>query len=266
MSSFSIFEEALERHNKCSKIIKVSIEKCLHDSVIEDSGVVLCMNCGTEIKKDITYDKDWRYYGKFDTKNSSDPTRVHLRKEEDKNIYKDISKMNFNHKIITLANQIYKDITKGKIKRGKSRKSIIFACVYEAYVQSDDVQIPGNLIQVFNITRKEGLQGKKFLELRLPKKKMKNYQITPVHLIKDILNKFEANESQVEEVICLYNMIKNRHTLLNRARPQSVAAGLTFYWFQKESIDMSIKEFSKKVNLSELTISKICDIIKSILE
>lgn len=262
----SLFEEALL--NLESKNLEKETTKCTHENIIEDKGVNLCTICGMEIEKKVSYEKDWRFYGRFDTKNASDPTRVHIRKDTEKNIYKDIQKMNFTHEIVEIANSIYLQITKGKIKRGKSRKSIIFACVLEAFYRTekeDNKQIPTQLIKVFNITRKDGLHGRKFLELNLPKKELKNNTVTPVHIIKDILQGFNAKKEQISEVVGLYHKTKDRHTLLNRARPQSVAAGITFYWFKKNKIKITIKEFSKKVNLSELTINNICDIIDEIL-
>ncbi len=268
MSEFVLFEEALKGYKESKKTSKsVTTKKgCEHDSTIEDKGVKLCCDCGMEIKREINYDKEWRYYGKSDTKNSKDPNRVQLRKEDDKNIFKDVRGMNFKDKIVSDANDLYKKTTKGKIKRGKSRKSIIFACVYEAYSQNGNVQIPSNLIQIFNISRKEGLSGRKFLELHLPKRLQKHNQITPIHLIRDIMSKFDASEEQIEQVITIYKSVENKHTKLNRARPQSVAAGLTYYWFVKNKIHINIKEFSSKVKLSELTISKICGIIDELLE
>lgn len=267
MANFKLFEEALSNLDS-EKEIRVKIERnsCKHENVIDEKGVKVCIDCSVELEKEITFDKEWRYYGKSDTKNSSDPTRVHLRKEDDKNIFKDVRGMNFQDKIVSEANVLYLQTTKGKIKRGKSRKSIIFACIYEAFLREGNVQIPNNLIQVFGIERRDGLQGRKFLELHLPKKMQKHNQITPVHLIKDIMKKFDASEDKINEVIEIYNMVKNRHTKLNRARPQSVAAGLTYYWFQKNNININIKEFSGKVKLSELTISKICAIISGILD
>jgi transcription initiation factor TFIIIB Brf1 subunit/transcription initiation factor TFIIB len=253
------------KNNLFNTKIEYILDDCIHDTTIEDAGVTLCISCGIEIRKDLTYDKDWRYYGKFDTKNSKDPNRVHARKCEDKNIFKDVEDMNFTSDIVADANEIYLQITEGKIKRGTSRKAIIFACIFEAYNKKGNIQIPNNLIKTFNITRKEGLQGRKFLELKLPKEKLRNESITPEHIIIDILSKFDASKEQTNQVINLYNSIKNKHTLLNRARPQSVAAGITFYWFEQNKINMTIKDFSKKVNLSELTIIKICDIIKEIL-
>jgi len=77
--------------------------------------------------------------------------------------------------------------------------------------------------------------------------------------------KFEANDEMIEEVNALYKKINNRSSKLNRSRPQSVAAALTFYWICTKNRKITIKDFSKKVELSELTISKNAKEIANIL-
>jgi transcription initiation factor TFIIIB Brf1 subunit/transcription initiation factor TFIIB len=158
-------------------------------------------------------------------------------------------------------------VTKGKIKRGNSRKAIVFASIYLAFIQTDNPETHENLIRVFNLSRKTGLQGLKHVKLNMPKgHDVHLVHITPVHLIKDIMESFKANEEQKTEIIELYNDIKNRHTKLNRARPQSVAAGVTYYWICANKIGITLRDFSKKVNLSELTIGKMAKLISNIVK
>ena len=85
------------------------------------------------MEKSIYQDKEWRYYGQADNKRLSDPNRVHLRKIEDKNIFKDVENMGFSDKIVYIANQIYLQVTNGQIFRGNSRKSVIFACIFHSF-------------------------------------------------------------------------------------------------------------------------------------
>ena len=76
---------------------------------------------------------------------------------------------------------------------------------------------------------------------------------------------FKATIEQKKEVIILYEQIKNRSSKLNRSRPQSVAASLTYYWICQKDINISLKEFAKKVDLSELTINKNTKEVATIL-
>jgi transcription initiation factor TFIIIB Brf1 subunit/transcription initiation factor TFIIB len=70
------------------------------------------------------------------------------------------------------------------------------------------------------------------------------------------MDKFRATSLQKQEVIDIYYKIKNKSSKLNRSRPQSVSSSLVYYWICKKNINISLKDFAKKVELSELTIQK----------
>ena len=203
------------------------------------------------------HEKEWRYYGSSDSKRSSDPNRVQIRKSTERNIRKDVENMGFSEKIINSADTLYTEVTKGQIYRGNSRKAIIFACIFHSYKMCGKHQTPENLIKLFGLNRKNGLKGLKIVNVNAPKNsKIHTTYITPIHLIHDIMGKFKATPQQKKEVIALYGLVKNRSSKLNRSRPQSVAAALTYYWIMKKKLDISLKNFAKKAELSELTINK----------
>ena len=264
MSEFTLFEEALAEYecNKLSaQVNNVKITKntagCCHNEIITENGVISCLECGEEIHHTINHEKEWRYYGPSDSKRASDPTRVQLRKSDDRNITKDVENMGFSETIVTKADELYTQVTKGQIYRGNSRRAIIFACIFHAYKISGKHQTPENLIKLFGLNRKNGLKGLKIVNVHAPKdSQIHTTFITPIHLIHDIMDKFRATPAQKEEVIQLYEQIKNRSSKLNRSRPQSVAAALTYYWICTKKIDITLKEFAKKADLSELTINK----------
>ena len=79
------------------------------------------------------------------------------------------------------------------------------------------------------------------------------------------MDKFKATSMQKKEVIELYNKIKNKSSKINRSRPQSISSGLIYYWISLKNIEISLKDFAKKVDLSELTITKIAKEISDIL-
>jgi|TARA_B100001094_G_C18163642_1_gene790751 transcription initiation factor TFIIIB Brf1 subunit/transcription initiation factor TFIIB len=260
MSDFALFEQALaeyettkspdKKEDKCSG-------KCCHNETITENGIISCLECGEELQHTIMHEKEWRYYGSSDSKRSSDPNRVQIRKQEERNINRDVENMGFSETIVTKADELYNQVTKGQIYRGNSRKAIIFACIFHAYKMSGNHQTPENLIKLFGLNRKNGLKGLKIVNVNAPKdSQIHTTFITPVHLIHDIMDKFRATESQKKEVIDLYDKIKNKSSKLNRSRPQSVAAALTYYWICKKQLSITLKEFAKKVDLSELTINK----------
>jgi transcription initiation factor TFIIIB Brf1 subunit/transcription initiation factor TFIIB len=264
MSDFELFDKLFSKSNEAITNTCVSI--CPHKNRTENGGAILCVDCGEEIEKNITHDKEWRYYGQSDTKHISDPNRCQARKVEDKNIFKDVENLGFNDKIVNLANRIYLQVTGGKIHRGNSRKAIIFACIFHAYKIGGKPQTCETLIDVFNLDRKTGLRGLKYVNLNIPKETIaQTSHITPANLIEEIMNKFEASDKQKKEVVEIYEKIKNKSSKINRSRPQSVAAGLIYYWICDNKKQIDIKEFIEKVKLSELTITRISKEIDSII-
>ena len=219
------------------------------------------------MEKSIYQDKEWRYYGQADNKRLSDPNRVHLRKIEDKNIFKDVENMGFSDKIVYIANQIYLQVTNGQIFRGNSRKSVIFACIFHSFKINKIPQTHEKLLATFEISRKSALRGIKYVNLNVSKdSNIHTTYITPINLVEDIMDKFSASESHKNEVKELYAKIKNKSSKINRSRPQSVSAGLIYFWICYKNIDISLKDFASKTELSELTILKIAKEIADILK
>lgn len=276
MEHFELLEQAFNEYNlpkaseKVSKDISLDDsqeEQCIHTDVIEENGIKSCMLCGCEIVKDISYDKEWRYYGADDTKRTSDPNRCQARKSDDKNIYKDVENMGFSDKIVDIANQIYLNTTKDKIYRGKSRKAIVYACIFNAFKILGQPQSCEALINVFQLDRKVVLKGLKHVSLNAPKNsEIRTKYITAIEIIDEIMNKFNANSEQKKEVFSIYEQVKNRSVILNRSKPQSVASGIIYYYITTNSKDIDIKTFTKTVNLSELTVNKVSKEIEKILE
>lgn len=280
MADFILFKQALEDYEKTQKTQKSeedSVSKmgenesketsCTHDNIICEKGVNVCVDCGEEIQSKITADKEWRYYGHGDTKHIADPNRVQMRKLEDRSIYKDVENLGFSESIVSKANKIYAQVTQGRIFRGNSRRAIVFACVFHAYKLANHPQSHERLIGIFNLTRKTGLKGLKYVNLYAPKdSKIRTTYITPKNLVEEIMELFSATREQKQEVLELYEKIKNKSSRLNRSRPQSVASGIVFYWICSKGKDITLKEFAKKVSLSELTINKIAKEISEVLE
>jgi transcription initiation factor TFIIIB Brf1 subunit/transcription initiation factor TFIIB len=273
MTDFDLFEKAMNEY-KLENEIEISLsdkesicEICEHVNFTSEGSTVFCIDCGQELEKNMFQDKEWRYYGQSDTKRTSDPNRVIARKFEDRNIYKDVESMGFSDKVVHLANQIYTQVTKGQIFRGNSRRSIVFASIFHAFKLQGKPQSHDKLIKIFDLNRKIGLKGLKHVNLNAPKDSLiHTTYITPENLIEDIMDKFKAAREQKDEVIELYKKIKNRSSKINRSRPQSVASGLTYWWICHKGLDISLKEFARKSDLSELTIDRLTKEISEVLD
>lgn len=228
---------------------------CEHKTTTTDKTGVICISCGKVIENLNWQNREWS--------TSIDIIKKPISEETDRNIFSDIKGFNLSERIESVANDIYKTVTKGRIFRGpNSRQGIIFACVYQAYFIEGNPQSYDDLINVFGITRKASLYGLKFVNMNYVHTiKQNNYE----NLITEILNKFDTPDSYKYDIIELYKNVKNKSSKLNRSRPQSICAGLVFYYIQKNSLNIGISEFSKHVKLSELTINKLVNEIKNCL-
>jgi transcription initiation factor TFIIIB Brf1 subunit/transcription initiation factor TFIIB len=260
-------EEEADKHSESSSSEK-NIKICTHANLVNEMGTMLCSDCGVELKKIMSYEKDWRYYGTEDTRKNSDPNRCHIRKMEDKSIFKDVESYGFSEKIVNMANDIYMQVTKGKIFRGNSRKAIIFGCIMHSVKHNGRIYTCDTLREIFQLDRKLILKGIKYVNLNAPKdSQIRTKDTSSNELVEECIHKFDMTLDDKKEIYELYNKIKNKSTIINRSRPQSVTSSLIYYYICKKRgfNNVNIKDFVKKVNLSELTINKISKEIAKIV-
>lgn len=261
-----LFEQLQEVFNSEYTIHKKEINKdCKHNNTIQDKGAVICTDCGFQKKDHIKLTKEWCYYGSNDTRHSSDPNRCHRRKNNIKTIQKDVINMGFSEQIVNIANRLYEKVTKGQIYRGKSRKSIILACIFHAYGTTGNPQLLKTLTKVFNLDRKTSLKGMHKVSLKLPELASNTY-IKLENIIKYLLETLNANPIYLTDILNIYDKIKNKSSKLKSARPQSLASSLIYYYILIKNKDIHIDHYSKKVQLSKLTITKNVKEIAKILK
>jgi transcription initiation factor TFIIIB Brf1 subunit/transcription initiation factor TFIIB len=229
-------------------------EECMHENAIQDKNTIVCTNCGKCIQKLFNQHREWK----------SQQTRATV---DERNIFKDVESIQFSEHIVQIANSLYVQVTNEKVYRGNARKGIISACIFHAFKIVGKPQIYKKIIKLFNINKKIGLKGLKFVLIHAPKHSVIfKTQITPLTYIEHYMEELQANSKDIEKVKELYNTIEtlNIHKL-NRSRPQSIASGIVYYWIVEESRKITLKTFSKITELSELTIVKIQKDIKEIL-
>ncbi|XP_048585313.1 transcription initiation factor IIB-like [Nematostella vectensis] len=260
VSGFVLFDRALAKYETSRASLEdegSSNALCNHDDLVTENGVTSCLECGEQMQRVIAHEREWRFYGHSDGKRSSNPSRVQVRRSEDRNIDKDVENMGFSGVIVAKANEIYTQVTKGQIFRGGPRKAIVFACIYYAYKMSGKCQTPKTLMETFGLSKKSCLKGLKIFSVNVPKDYLLHgTSPTVVDHIRDVMDKFSASPAQKGEVVQLYYRSKNRSSKLNRARPQSFAAALTYYWVRLKGVDVTLKNFSGRAGLSELTVGR----------
>jgi transcription initiation factor TFIIIB Brf1 subunit/transcription initiation factor TFIIB len=244
-------------------------EFCEHASLIKQGDKEVCLECGIEVSQQLSLEPEWRYYGENDSRHFSDPNRCQMRKNEEKGIYKDIESMNIRPEITEEANKLYNLITCGTIRRGNFRKSVIFACIFNACKYRGEPISSDELQEQFKLSKKDISTGLKFFNLKgRDINEIKDKKITcvsPVIFIPRIMKKFNASQYHVDKVKDLYNMIQNKSSLINRSNPQSVISGLIFYYCRLIGKNITCSKFSSIVNLSDITVSRISKNISDIL-
>ena len=257
MTEFELFDKLVNRDNK-----GINDEGCKHMKINEDNNC--CEDCGLHIEKNLLFNKEWKFNN---SRNTRDPTRCQFRKTNEKSIVKDIETLCFPDNIVQEANQIYQDVVNGRIYRGNTRRSIIFACIFYAYKKMNQPQSCDALTVLFNLERKDALKGLKIVKLNSNKNIDQNSYITPEDIIKEFMLQFKADTSEISNVIKLYSKIKDKKSLiLSRSRPQSIASGVIRYYILRNDKDISIENFKEIVKLSELTINKIVKEITKLLD
>lgn len=240
-------------------------KNCLHTDTINSNGMDICIDCGLEISILNMSEKEWRYYGDNDNINSSDPSRCQFRKNPEKGIKKELIKLGFPIDISNLSDELYLTVTKGEIKRSNLRKGIMFACVFNAYKQKNNPQIPEELQKKFKIDRKNISKGLTYFHLNNSNKTNDSY-ISIEDFIPKIMEKFNIKQNHIDTVLSLSKVIKNSSSILIRSNPQSVSSSLVFYYLRKLNPDISISQFSRIVKLSEITILRLINEIENIIE
>ena len=241
-------EEEIENENNCN-----------HKKTENINGFLTCLDCGAELKKKNIHSIAFSKNGDI---------RVSQRVNYKKNsVYTETIDMNINDVIKDTANEIYINCSRGKILRGKKRRGIIAGCFYHAF-KINKQNIPNEeLINLFNVDNKEILKGLKYITKNISKE-INLHADTIDDIEKEIINtmkKFNSNKRQNEEVIEIYKKTKNKSSILNRSRPNSLIAGIIYYWICRHDLQINMNEISNKLNISTSTIRKICREISTVL-
>lgn len=234
---------------------------CTHVDRTVINGAEICTNCGVVTDASVSLDdKDSRYYGISDNRNSKDPSRCHKRKSIQRSIHKDVEGMQFPESIIEEASRRYQEIIGNDIYRGSKRKSIIVACIYFTYLDQHEFKTVKDLIAKFKLTRKNVKEG--FSKYCEKFEAAATKYVEPKDLIYHIMLNVGINFTHLRKIRRLCEYLDNRSALLNRSNPQSVAAAIVYLYLclepeYKAKLGMTKMKFANLVNLSDITITKL---------
>ena len=259
MSEFALFE-------KLPTIPQSASFACMHSQHVVEHGIAMCFDCGSELsdRVEVSQPGDRPFFGLGHT---ADPTHCKSRKPSDRTIFGDVHTMDIDGPIVQTANNMYLSACKNKVHRGTYRRAIIFACVFHAYKAHGVPRSYESLIDMFEINRTKALKGLKFMNEHAPTNSpIRTRYITPADLIREFMEFFHARPEEQQSVMRVYDQVHNRSAMLNRSRPQSVAAGIIWFYVKNSGKRISMRDFTRKVKLSELTVNKIAKEVKRILQ
>ena len=232
--------------------------ECKHENIVSQQTYSICYDCGEMLSQDMVHEPEWNNYG---NKEYEDMCRVQFRKEHDKGISKELEKYSFSSEIISLADKMYTQVTKGGIKRGRSRVALIFSCVFNAYIELGNTKTSEELRKVFKLERRDASRA--LTDFRKEYNSRKSLFVSPEYFIPMLLKKFNASDSHTDRVISVYNFINTQNiTEIKGSNPKSISAGIIYYYLFLTNKLMDLDLFSEKSGLSKITISKIYKIIQ----
>jgi len=236
-------------------------EICEHLNLTNIDGSSICVYCGLKIDE-ILLDNETMYYGASDTRYTKNPSRHNLRKDEERSLCGDLEPLGFPQDIIERANVYYKEIVKDKIYRAGNRISIVFACVYHAYIDIEEPRVPSELAKIFNLDKKGISNGLKLFAKIYRKRPLKKY-INAMDLVPKLLSelRLDCNKQRdcMNDIRIIYDFVQSKSKTFTSSNPQSIAAGLVYYYLKLNNVNISRADFSKIVNLTDITFTKIAN-------
>ena len=237
-------------------IIYSMMDECPHEQTIDDnSGNKVCIECGLELQADfISTNLSNCSFNDFErcSKNS--------RKEDLYGIHTDLAHMHLDENTLQSINTLFISITNDKLRRGRARKSVVFACAYAVLKHtnySNAVFI--NLKSALNVDTKAISKGLQYFNLHNKDDRYRVYSTTTDFLNDCIqvsgLDKYRAH------IHALYERVKYKSPAINKSNQKSVAVGIIVYFLkqvhQQPGSARVCSTLLKAMSISDVTVSRI---------
>lgn len=251
--------DAYEISSHSSSDSESDSEECPHDQISNIDGTTVCMVCGLKLDETLL-DNETRYYGASDTRYTHDPSRHNQRKNEERSLRGDLEPLAFPKEVIERANDYYKEIIKDKIYRAGNRLSIVFACTYHAYIDMQEPRVPTELAKDFKLDKKGISNGLKtfshIFRNRIGKRHIDAMDLVP-KLLSELHIEKKKHKACMDDLQKIYNFVQSKSRTFNSSNPQSIAAGLVYYYLKLNNVPITRSEFSQVVKLTDITFTKI---------
>ena len=234
-------------------------EECCHDCLDDDN---FCMCCGMRVQK-LAVENDAKY--------SIDCFRTNVRcqvKQNTRTLVADLSHTGIPTDILHDIDKQYKLVVGDRVFRGQPRLAIAFILIKNHYLYELNETIdPDVLAEKIGVQRNKISKGREiyeqFLKVNKQYKRRPRY-VTPLDFLPILLKKTNLTSEYMRNLTGIYNIICDCPQLMT-SKPQSVAAGLLYYFIHKKNMDICKKDFCDVVNVSDITVTKIYKEIDTIL-
>lgn len=250
MSNFSLYQHALEL---CKKTAPKEVALCKHMETTNDSGRIVCLDCGQMLKENFLVDQI-----------CSNIIGMKKRKKNECSIYHEIP-MYIPQHIKDITIDIYKIVTGSEIFRNTFRKSLILACLHRASILNQVPLYFDDMLEMFGLNTHEANKGISFVANNISKGSeysipFFNDEISIMSVLSNI-----GMKSILPNVSKIFSIIKKKSEILNNSHCKSVVCGSIYFLIKHRNFSLTLKQFAVKVKMSEMTIIKKYLIISSVM-
>ena len=221
---------------------------CAHTSLVEQNGVSCCRSCGQILMT----------FGREDT---GEPLARGVPKI--KSIRKELDTLTLPSIVKDYADEIYADKVGTNTYRSDVRAEVKFNCLYEAYQRAGIICDPAEIAQMLGIKRRGMSRGLlRCSELYTGKKNTMPPPklLTAMDLVPGVLSKcdIQPDQEHIDDINRLYLFAKERSTLFNCSKPQSLTAALIYYYLRRFEGDRKFTkgEIAANCGVSIMTLTK----------
>lgn len=254
---------------------------CKHEN-LQDSeiGAKYCTLCGVEVLS-LDFTQEWRWYGACDNRTKKDPSRCHSFKSAPKGIKPvfDQFSIAIESALINIVETKFYHVlekTNSKVLRGFGRLAIIAVCLFFTYQEFGEYRTATYIRNLFgpSLTQKNMSAGLRKYYIAYSDDRKKT--ITPQNLIPWIMKLANVGQESgpvgtehQKKIMQLADYISGSSVIIKRGNPQSIAAAVVYFYLglfpaYKQELGLTKVEYAKRVQLSDITISKIVtDIVKT---
>ena len=251
---------------KSNIIPNLKIVECSHPEKIELENIVCCKVCGSEIVE-LDFQQEWKTYGLGNEK-----SRCNGSKENTKGRIDDVfinAKLNLPASIKNKVAAKYNKIVGSETVRGKGRKSIVAACLLHTYREEGDTRTADDIRELFDLQKKDMSTGiRKYLEVF---RETRTKDVSHASLIPRYMKMTGIDVKYYRHIIRISNCLDRASIMLNRSGTQSVTSAIIYFYLcinrkLKARLGYTKIKFAQKVNISDITITKLVKEIVSILK